>query len=157
MTLNGSGSTNSSNFSDLLNPSFLTSSISTSLSQSIFQAGANREDARADVAQNKAAIHDYVNVVLDAYREVESAIASETWLKEEEFFLRKELQQAAQAERQAERDYAEGVDGVDILDLLESQRRASLARSSLIDLQNQRIQNRINLYLALGGDFKTPL
>ena len=155
LTLNGSGSTNSSNFSDLLNPSFLTSSISTSLSQSIFQAGANREDARADVAQNKAAIHDYVDVVLDAYREVESAIASETWLKEEEFFLRKELQQAAQAERQAERDYAEGVDGVDILDLLESQRRASLARSSLIDLQNQRIQNRINLYLALGGDFST--
>ncbi|MGB0775952.1 MAG: TolC family protein, partial [Akkermansiaceae bacterium] len=65
------------------------------------------------------------------------------------------LQQAALAEKQAERDYAEGVDGVDILDLLESQRRASNARSSLIDLQNQRIQNRINLHLALGGDFST--
>ena len=49
----------------------------------------------------------------------------------------------------------EGVAGVDIIDLLESQRRASKARSSLIDLQNQRIQNRINLHLALGGDFNT--
>ena len=65
------------------------------------------------------------------------------------------MQQAALAEKQAGRDYAEGVDGVDILDLLESQRRASNARSSLIDLQNRRIQNRINLHLALGGDFST--
>ncbi|BDS08297.1 adeC/adeK/oprM family multidrug efflux complex outer membrane factor [Oceaniferula spumae] len=155
LRLTGSSGTSSSNYSNLLDPGFLVTSISTSISQSLFEAGANREDARAAVARNNAAIHDYAGTVLSAYREVESALASETWLKQQEFFLRKELEQAALAERQAERDYAEGVDGVDILDLLETQRRASNARSSLIDLQNQRIQNRINLYLALGGDFAT--
>ena len=153
--LTGNSGTSSSNYSDLLNVGFLTSSISASLSQSIFEAGANREDARAAVSQNKAAIHDYVGTVLEAYEEVESDLASEGWLKDQEKYLRKELEQASLAERQAERDYAEGVDGVDILDLLETQRRASDARNALIVLQNQRIQNRINLYLALGGDFST--
>lgn len=155
LNLTGNSGTNESNFGNLLDPGFLTSSISTSISQSLFQAGADREAARASVAQNKAAIHDYVATVLDAYREVESALAAESWLKQQEFYLHKELQQAASAELQAERDYAQGVDGTDILDLLESQRRASDARNSLIDLQNLRIQNRLNLYLALGGDFST--
>ncbi len=155
LRLTSSSGTSASSYKNLLDPGFLISSISASVSQSLFEAGASRADAHAALARNQAAIHDYRDTVLDAYREVESALASESSLKQQEFFLRKELQQAALAERQAERDYAEGVDGTDILDLLESQRRASNARSSLIDLQNQRIQNRINLYLALGGDFST--
>ena len=153
--LTGSTGTRSADFTRLLDPGFLASSIATSISQSLFQGGARREDARAALARNRAAVHDFSSTSLTAFREVESALASEKWLKQQEFYLRKELQQAALAERQSERDYAEGVDGVDIIDLLESQRRASNARSSLIDLQNQRIQNRINLHLALGGDFST--
>jgi hypothetical protein len=45
---------------------------------------------------------------------------------------------------------------VGILSVLEAQRRASNARSSMISLRNGRIQNRIDLHLALGGDFETP-
>ncbi len=155
LRLTGSSGTTSNSFPNLLDPGFLRSSIAASLGQSIFEGGSQRADARAAVARNKAAVHDYTRIALRAFREVESALASESSLKQQEHFLRKELQQAALAERQAERDYAEGVDGVDIIDLLESQRRASNARSSLIDLQNRRIQNRINLHLALGGDFST--
>jgi len=132
------------------------SSITGSLTQSIFQGGALRAEARAAVANNRAAIYDFANVALKAYREVESALAAEDWLAQQEAFQRKSLEQAALAEKQAGRDYAEGVDGTDILSLLEAQRRASNARNSLILFQNQRIQNRINLYLALGGDFNTP-
>lgn len=155
LRLTGSSGTASAVFSNLLDPGFLSSSVSASLGQSVFEGGALREDARAAVARNKAEVHDFANVALRAFREVESALASESWLKQQERFLRKELQQAALAERQAERDYLEGVEGADIIDLLESQRRASSARSSLIDLQNQRIQNRINLHLALGGSFNS--
>lgn len=153
LRLTGSTGTRSSDLANLLDPGFLASSIASSLSQSLFEGGARREDARAAVARNKAVVHDFSTAALSAFREVESALASEKWLKQQEHYLRKELEQAALAERQAERDYAEGIEGVDILDLLETQRRASNARSSLIDLQNQRIQNRINLHLALGGSF----
>ena len=155
LRLTGSSGTRSADLGKLLDPGYLASSIASSISQSLFEGGTRREDARAAVARNKAAIHDYSNVALRAFREVESALASEKWLKQQEYYLRKELEQAALAERQAARDYAEGIEGVDILDLLETQRRASNARSSLIELQNQRIQNRINLHLALGGDFAT--
>ena len=44
---------------------------------------------------------------------------------------------------------------VQILSVLEAQRRAVQARNSMIALRNQRLQNRVDLHLALGGDFKT--
>lgn len=153
--LTGSSGTRSPDISDLINIDQLVSSISASLTQSIFDGGTLRADAKAAVANNRAAIYDFANVALRAFREVESALAAEDWLAQQEFFQRKSLQQAALAEKQASRDYAEGVAGTDILSLLESQRRASNARNSLILLKNQRIQNRINLHLALGGDFKS--
>jgi outer membrane protein TolC len=43
-----------------------------------------------------------------------------------------------------------------ILSVLEAQRRANNARAGMIRLRNQRLQNRIDLHLALGGDFQTP-
>jgi outer membrane protein TolC len=42
---------------------------------------------------------------------------------------------------------------VDIITVLDSQRRAFSAERSLIVITNQRIQSRIGLYLALGGGF----
>jgi outer membrane protein TolC len=74
-------------------------------------------------------------------------------LQAQEGFLQKEVEQAALAEKQAERDYSEGIEGADILSVLESQRRANNARSSLIRLKNERLQSRIDLHLALGGSF----
>ena len=52
-------------------------------------------------------------------------------------------------------DYSEGLDNSGILEILESQRRANNARAQLIALKNRRLQNRIDLHLALGGDFST--
>ena len=48
-------------------------------------------------------------------------------------------------------DYLAGL--ADIVTVLESQRPVFEAKRSLIDLQNLRLQNRIDLYLALGGEF----
>jgi outer membrane protein TolC len=72
----------------------------------------------------------------------------------QEKYLADELDQAALAQKQAERDYAEGINP-NILSVLEAQRRANNARASMIRLRNQRLQNRIDLHLALGGDFRT--
>ena len=49
------------------------------------------------------------------------------------------------------RDYEQGL--VDIITLLESQRRAFDAESSLLGVQLELLKNRVDLYLALGGDF----
>mgnify|MGYP000954726088 CR=1 FL=1 len=53
---------------------------------------------------------------------------------------------------QAERDLTQGLVGY--LSVLEAQRRAFNSRNAIIALRNQRLLNRIDLYLALGGDFR---
>jgi len=42
---------------------------------------------------------------------------------------------------------------VDIITLLESQRRAFDAQSALLSVRLALVTNRVDLYLALGGDF----
>ena len=59
------------------------------------------------------------------------------------------------AEDLAWEQYARGL--VDALTWLEAQRRSFNSRSALLQLKNLRLQNRLDLYLALGGDFKTRL
>jgi NodT family efflux transporter outer membrane factor (OMF) lipoprotein len=153
LSLTGSSSSSQGDFARLLSPTDLVTNITLNLTQILYAGGALEAEARLAVERNKAAIHDYAQAALEAFREVESALGAESSLAAQEGFLEKEVEQAALAERQAERDYSEGIEGVDILSVLESQRRANNARSSLIRLKNERLQNRIDLHLALGGSF----
>lgn len=153
LSLTGSTGTSRGSFARLLNPTDLVTNITLNLTQNLYSGGANEAEARAAIARNQAAIHDYAQRALEAFREVESAIAAESSLAAQEGFLQKEVEQAALAERQAERDYSEGIEGADIFSVLESQRRANNARSTLIRLKNERLQSRIDLHLALGGSF----
>jgi outer membrane protein TolC len=154
VALTGGSGTPAARFSDLLDPDFLASSVLASFSQAIYEGGSLAADARGALAANQARVHDYAQTALEAFREVESALGADLSLAEQEGFLIREVEQAALAEKQAARDYSDGVND-DILRVLESQSRATNARSGLIRLRNQRLQNRIDLHLALGGDFKT--
>ncbi len=155
IALTGSGGTPTSRFTDLLDPDWLVASIAASLAQNLYSGGALTAEAKAALERNRAAVQDYQQAALEAFREVESALAAEVSLAEQENYLRREVEQAALAERQSSRDYADGIEGADILDVLEAQRRANNARSSLIRLRSDRLRNRIDLHLALGGDFST--
>ncbi len=135
----------------LIDPEFLVWSVASSLAQHVYEGGAPSAAARQALAQNDAAIRSFADLALRAFREVESALAAETSLAEQEAFLKVELEQANLAEAQASRDYSEGLVG--ILSLLEAQRRAVNARTDMIALRNQRLKNRVDLHLALGGDF----
>ncbi|TAE74810.1 MAG: efflux transporter outer membrane subunit [Verrucomicrobia bacterium] len=139
---------------DLLDPKWLAGSIAGNFSQALDSDSSLRATARAAVAANEAAVHDYTSVALEALREVESALGADRSLADQEALLVREVEQAALAEKQAARDYSDGVND-DILRVLESQSRATNARSGLIRLRNERLQNRIDLHLALGGDFAT--
>ena len=155
LSLSSRASTGGSTTGNLFNPHFIAANIGASLSQSLYNGGERKANAEATLARNKAAIYDYSTAAIRAFREVEDAIARDTSLKQQEVFLLKESEQATFAERSAELDYSEGIENSGILEILESQRRANNARASLINLRNSRIQNRIDLHLALGGDFRT--
>lgn len=152
--LSGGGSARSNELADLLsNPQSLAANVAASLSQPVFQGGALRAQVRQAETQEEIAVQTFTNLALFAFREVESALDRENSLMEQEEFLGVALKQAILAEQQASRDYSDGLVG--ILSVLESQRRASNARNAMINLRNSRIQNRITLHLALGGDFES--
>ena len=153
-SLTGSGGAPSDRLARLLDAQELFASISARISQTLFDAGLEKAAAEAALARNEAAVHEYAQKSLVAFREVEAALAADRSLATQENYLTAELEQSTLAEKQAERNYSQGVNP-NILSVLEAQRRANGARASMIRLRNQRLQNRINLHLALGGDFSS--
>ncbi|MGJ8672533.1 efflux transporter outer membrane subunit [Rubritalea sp.] len=156
INLSGSLSSNNVQFGNIFDPNFLAANAAASLTQSIYRGGELKANARGALERNKASIYDFSNQALIAFREVENALAEGKSLAEQEKFLLVEVRQAQLAVRSAELDYAEGLDSSGILEILEAQRRANNSRAQLIALKNRRLQNRIDLHLALGGDFYTP-
>ncbi|HSP44188.1 MAG TPA: efflux transporter outer membrane subunit [Luteolibacter sp.] len=153
-SITGSGGNSNARLAELLDWQNLTATLVGRFTQVITEGGAVSAEARVALARNEALLHGYAQTALTAFREVEAALAADRSLAEQEKFLASEMEQAVLAERQAERDYAEGINP-NILSVLEAQRRANNARASMIRLRNQRLQNRIDLHLALGGDFRT--
>lgn len=154
--LNGSASTSSEQLADLIaDPTRIARNLAANLSQPVFQGGRLRAQVRQAKIRNQIQVESFVATALQAFREVESALARDRSLAAQEAFLKVELEQADLAETQANREFSEGL--VTIIQVLEAQRRAVNARNAMISLKNQRLQNRINLHLALGGDFATPI
>lgn len=135
----------------LLDPAYLGWTLASSLTQTVLDGGQRKTAIAQTQTQHKAAIQRYVGDALTAFREVEYALMAETALAEQTRLLREEVQVTTLAEKQATRDYSEGLENVRILSVIEAQRRAVNARSSLIRIRNQRLQNQIDLFVSMGG------
>ena len=150
-----SASTNDDTPRNIFDPSFIAANIAASLTQTIYNGGALRASAKAALENNQATIYDLSTTAINAFREVEDAIDRDASLMEQESLLIIEVKQSTLAEKSAELDYSEGAENSGIIEILESQRRANDARATLINIRNNRLQNRIDLHLALGGDYRT--
>ena len=93
----------------------------------------------------------YGGTVLRAFAEVEDALASEALIEERRQARRRAVQHAQRARDLARERWQLGL--ADFLAVADGQRQAFLAESALIELERERIQNRIRLFLALGGGF----
>ena len=82
---------------------------------------------------------------------METALAAEEYLLERERYLAISAEQSRAAEVIADDRYRTGLD--DYITVLESQRLALQAEGDLIAARRQRLENRVDLYLALGGGF----
>lgn len=152
-SLTAGGGAVGARLSDLLNPDFLIANITGRIDQVLFDGGTLSAGARGALASNDRLVNEYAQIALQAFQEVEATLSADRSLAIQEKFLRNEVGQASLAEKQSERDYAEGVNP-NILSVLEAQRRANNARAAIIRLRNQRLQNRFDLHLALGGDIR---
>jgi len=107
--------------------------------------------AMAD-AKQKAALAMYKSAVLNAFLEVERALGAEAQLKRRVEALARTAKEYETAYEMLMARYRIGQG--DMMDLLTAQRRCLEAYTALARARYERVVNRINLYLALGGDFE---
>ena len=109
---------------------------------------AQRDQAEANA---EAQLHAYVSTVLTAWQEAENALHADEILEMRVDSLRQAFEEAAEAEQLVIRQYASGV--ATIFDLLNAQSRRISAESQYISARRDRATNRVDLYLAIAGDF----
>ncbi len=153
LTLSANLNTSGPELSDIIDPERLAGNIAAGLFQPLFQGGRIRANAKRQRAVAEASLLTYAQTALSAYEEAENAIAAETYLAAGESALKLAYEEAAAAEDLTERRYSSGT--ATIFDLLNAQTRRISAESSYIQAQQQRVANRVALYLAIGGDFIT--
>ena len=151
-SLTSATGTSSNTLQDLLNNDVFVWSFLGGVVQPIF----NRDRLKATVSQNEAlareAAASYEGSILAAYNEVESALAAEDVLARREKALEEATKQSLAARDLAEQRYRLGLE--DIITLLSSQRTALDSESQLLTVRRLRLDNRVNLHLALGGGFR---
>ncbi len=152
-SLTASGGTSSESLGDLLDDASNVWSIGGNILQPLLRGGALRADIARNEALQREALANYGGSVLKAFAEVETALAEGTWLAEQSQSARQAMTQAAQARDLARQRYQAGLS--EFLVYADSQRQAFATESSYITVQRLRIDNRIDLILALGGGFET--
>jgi len=122
-----------------------------SLAQPIFRGGQLLAGIDAAKARYEELAARYAGTVLTAMREVEDALAAEQILQRQLEAVQRQLKQAKAAEELSRERYQRGLEN--ILMVLESERRRRAAEDQLAVLKGRLWTTRVNLYLALGGDW----
>jgi outer membrane protein TolC len=133
------------------NPVF---SAGAGLLQPLFLGGLLQSQVDARTAEQQAAIADYGKVGLRAFGEVEGALAAGLNAGEREAILARSQRENERALELALVRYRVG--SGDLRAVQQQQLALYTVRASLLQVQTDRLVQRVNLHLALGGSFDTP-
>ena len=120
--------------------------------QPLIAGGRLREEERIAGYDEKIALRELQSTVLRAFAEVEQALVAEQFYAKRESAVADSARSAREAAEASILDFADGA--VDALTLLAAQDRQVQTAFQLVTLRRLRLENRINLHLALGGDFR---
>jgi outer membrane protein TolC len=118
----------------------------------VFNAGALQSQVRIRTAQQKQAVADYGRIGARAFGEVEDALSAEFAAARRESMLGRAVAENENALKlaQVRNDVGSG----DLRGVRQQQLAADGARAALVRVQAERLVQRVNLYLALGGGFE---
>lgn len=136
----------------LLDGDFSVWSLVANVAAPLWQGGRLRAQVSRAEARSAEALAMFADTALTAYAEVETALAAEAFLREREGHLETSVAQARAAERLADERYRAGLETY--ITVLDSQRSAVQAEAEFIAARRLRLENRVDLYLALGGGFE---
>ena len=117
----------------------------------LFDGGRLKIDVEIATVEQQQAVSNYVEKALTAFSEVENNLDQGRVLADREVALSEVQKQSDKAFHIAELRYNLGES--ELLDTLQIQQKAITAASNLLAVRRLQLEQRINLYLALGGDW----
>ena len=150
--ITGSSGTLTEFLSEIVNSDFGVWSFGVNMLQPILTGGRVLGEIKIRESNQREALAVLHKTVLNAFGEVEQALANEYWLSRREKEIREARDLARDAAKSAEEDYREG--NGDVLTLFAALTRKIQLESQYASLRRLRLVNRVDLHLALGGGFK---
>jgi len=155
ISLTAGGSSVSSDLLELKDTSNPIWSFGANLIAPLYQGGVLRAQVEIRSAEQKQAVADYARTGQRAFGEVENALAAENALRDRDAILEASIRDSARALELAKIQYRVGT--VDLRAVEQNQLALYAARISRLRVQTERLAQRVNLYLALGGGFDEPV
>jgi NodT family efflux transporter outer membrane factor (OMF) lipoprotein len=127
-------------------------SVGASLVAPLFLGGQLQSQVEIRTAEQKQALAEYGRIGARAFGEVENALSTEFTLGEREALLKQAVADNARALELAEVRYRVG--SGDLRAVQQQSLALNAARTTLLRVQSERLVQRVNLHLAVGGSFE---
>jgi NodT family efflux transporter outer membrane factor (OMF) lipoprotein len=137
---------------DRSNPGF---GFGANLFAPLYQGGALRAQVEIRDAEQKQAMADYARIAQKSFGEVENALGAEFSLRDREALLVRTVADNERALELVQVQYRVG--SVDVRAVEQRQLALLQVRTALLRVQTERLAQRVNLHLALGGSFDDAL
>ncbi|MCP5023779.1 MAG: efflux transporter outer membrane subunit [bacterium] len=151
LVLSASGGWDANDLGELFDAKRLFGNLIGDLGVRLFGSGQLEAGENAAWARLALASANYQSLVINAVREVEDALASERLTREQLDFVQAQVAEASLAETLARDRYSRGVGS--LLVVLDTERRRASAEDLVLRLQQLIWNARVDLHLALGGDW----
>jgi NodT family efflux transporter outer membrane factor (OMF) lipoprotein len=126
-------------------------SLAAGITQPIFFGGELKAAQDLRTAEQRAAAASYVGVALRAFEDVENALANDYYLHKREGALADAVSSSAESVKLGGHQLEQGQS--DMFTVLRLGGENLAAKVQLTQVRASRLRERVNLYLALGGDF----
>jgi len=127
-------------------------SAGAALNLPLFTGGALQGQVEIRTAEQKVAVAEYGRIGARAFAEVENALSATFMLEDREAILREAVRENAQALEFANVRYRVGAG--DMRAVQQQALAVNASRTALLRVQTERLVQRVNLHLALGGSFE---
>ena len=129
-------------------------SFAAGITQPIFFGGELKAIQDIRTAEQKAAAYSYTGTALRAFEDVEDALAGDYYLRKREGALSQAVSSSGDAVKFGREQFEQGQTDMFIILRLSGENLA--AKVELTKVRASRLRERVNLHLALGGDFSGP-
>jgi outer membrane protein TolC len=118
----------------------------------IYSGGALKAQVEIENARQEQALASYGSLALRAFGEVENALGNEVLLAERQAYLASAVSDFRKVYDLTDEEYRVGK--ITLFNLLQAQQRFLASQVALVRINSDRLAERVNLHLSLGGDFE---